>query len=424
MISSSSAMARFPDAWAFGLDAPWRARRLFLLRHAPGERRRQGFVSVTFLKNVHEVFKLRLMSRQRALPPLDPWLRTPARGTSAQPPARFDRETRERVDDGWDLPEEERSVVRDVAVERPRSVIAWNNSPDLGFDRALNPYRGCEHGCIYCYARPTHAYLGLSPGLDFETRLIARPEAPQVLARELGRKGYTAAPLCLGSNTDPWQPVEAQHRITRSVLEVLRDWRHPVTITTRGALIERDLDILSAMAAARLVQVGVSITTLDTPLARSMEPRAPTPARRLQTIRALAEAGVPVRLMLAPVIPGLTDHEMEAIMEAARQAGAKAAWWSLLRLPYEVSPLFRDWLDRHRPGAAAKVMHRLQDIRGGRDNDSTFGRRFTGDGPVANLLRQRFRLAERRLGYAPGLPPLDCSAFRPPERPGDQLSLF
>ena len=364
------------------------------------------------------------MSHPPRLPPLDPRLRAPARGTAAQPAPRFDRETREWEADGWDLPEQERSIVREVAIERPRSIISWNSSPDLGFDRAVNPYRGCEHGCIYCYARPTHAYLGLSPGLDFETRLIARPEAPQVLARELGRQGYRVAPLCLGSNTDPWQPVEAQHRITRSVLEVLRDWRHPVTITTRGALIERDLDILAEMAAQGLVQVGVSITTLDAGLARAMEPRAPTPARRLGMITALAQAGVPVRLMLAPVIPGLTDHEMEAVMEAARKAGAQAAWWSLLRLPHEVSPLFRDWLDRHRPDAADKVMQRLQAMRGGKDYDSGFGQRFSGTGPVAALLAQRFKLARRRLGYAPGLPPLDCSKFGPPARPGDQLSLF
>ncbi len=364
------------------------------------------------------------MSHPPRLPALDPRLRAPARGTLARPAPRFDRERREWADDGWDLPEEERSAVREVAIERPRRVISWNASPDLGFDRALNPYRGCEHGCIYCYARPTHAYLGLSPGLDFETRLIARPDAPAVLARELGRKGYRVAPLCLGSNTDPWQPVEAERRITRGVLEVLRDWRHPVTITTRGALIERDLDILSEMAGDGLVQVGVSLTTLDAGLARAMEPRAPTPTRRLAMIAALAKAGVPVRLMLAPVIPGLTDHEMEAIMQAARDAGAQAAWWSLLRLPHEVSPLFRDWLDRHRPGMAAKVMHRLQQMRGGRDNDPAFGRRFTGDGPVAALLRQRFGIAERRLGYAPGLPPLDLSRFRPPVGPGAQLSLF
>ncbi|WP_209425167.1 PA0069 family radical SAM protein [Pararhodobacter sp. SW119] len=358
------------------------------------------------------------------LPPLDPRLQAPARGTAAQPAPRFDRQNREWAEDGWDLEEDARSVVREVAVERPRSVISWNNSPDLGFDRAVNPYRGCEHGCIYCYARPTHAYLGLSPGLDFETRLIARPDAPEVLARELGRKGYRVAPICLGSNTDPWQPVEAHHRITRRVLEVLRDWRHPVTITTRGTLIERDLDILSAMAGEGLVQVGVSITTLDAPLARAMEPRAPSPQRRLAILSALARAGVPARLMLAPVIPGLTDHEMERIMEAARDAGAQAAWWSLLRLPHEVSPLFRDWLERHRPGAAAKVMHRLQDMRDGKDNDAAFGRRFTGQGPVAALLRQRFKLAKRRLGYAAELPALDLSKFRPPEGPGDQLSLF
>jgi DNA repair photolyase len=376
------------------------------------------------LQNVHYAFIMHRMTRPPALPRPDPHLRAPARGTQAQPAPRFEATRREWEDDGWDLPEEERTVVREVAVERPRSVISWNTSPDLGFDRALNPYRGCEHGCIYCYARPTHAYLGLSPGLDFETRLVARPDAPQVLARELGRKGYKVAPLCLGSNTDPWQPVEAERGITRGVLEVLHDWRHPVTITTRGTLIERDLDILAPMAAEGLVQVGVSITTLDARLARAMEPRAPTPKRRLHIIARLAQAGVPVRLMLAPVIPGLTDHEMEAVMGAARAAGAAAAWWSLLRLPHEVSPLFRDWLDRHRPEAAAKVMSRLQAMRGGRDNDATFGRRFAGEGPVATLLRQRFRLAERRLGFTPGLPPLDCSRFRPPQRPGDQLSLF
>jgi len=410
------------------VDAPFVSAQLFLIRHAPTERRRQGPAGSHVLNNVHDKFNLRLMSAPprspSRLPPVDPALRAPARGTTAQPAPRFDAQVREWAPDGWDLPEETRSIAREVTVERPRSVIAWNSSPDLGFDRALNPYRGCEHGCIYCYARPTHAWLGLSPGLDFETRLVARPDAPSVLARELGRRGYKAAPLCLGSNTDPWQPIEAERRITRSVLEVLRDWRHPVTITTRGALIERDLDILSEMAAEGLVQVGVSITTLDAALARSMEPRAPTPARRLQTVAALAGARVPVRLMLAPIIPGLTDHELEAIMAAARKAGAQSAWWSLLRLPHEVSPLFRDWLDRHRPDAAAKVMHRLQEMRGGRDYDSAFGRRFTGAGPVAALLRQRFKLAERRLGYAPVLPPLDCTRFRPPPRAGDQLSLF
>lgn len=358
------------------------------------------------------------------LPAIDPTRRTRARGTAAQPAPRYDTQSREWAHDGWDIEEEAKIVQRDVATEHPRSVIAWNKSPDLGFDRALNPYRGCEHGCIYCYARPTHAYLGLSPGLDFETRLIARPDAAQVLGRELGRKSYKVAPLCLGSNTDPWQPIESTHQVTRSVLEVLRDWRHPVTITTRGALIERDIDILSDMAAQNLVEVGISLTTLDASLARAMEPRAPPPARRLAMIRALAGAGIPVRLMMAPIIPGLTDHEIEPIMQAAREAGAQVAWWSLLRLPHEVSPLFQDWLQRHRPGHAAKVMARLREMRGGHDTDGAFHSRFRGHGTVAALLAQRVKLARKRLGFEDRLPALACDLFRAPPKAGDQLTLF
>ncbi|MCB1360628.1 MAG: PA0069 family radical SAM protein [Rhodobacter sp.] len=359
-----------------------------------------------------------------ALPPKDPTLRAPARGTLAQPAPRFDAQAREWAHDGWDLPEDERLVKREISVERPRSVISWNQSPDLGFDRALNPYRGCEHGCIYCYARPSHAYLGLSPGLDFETRLIARPDAARVLERELGKTGYRVAPLALGSNTDPWQPVEQHYRITRSVLEVLRDWRHPVTITTRGAMVERDLDILSDMAVQGLAEVGVSVTTLDPALARAMEPRAPSPARRLATMRALSDAGVPVRLMMAPLIPGLSDHEAEAILTAAREAGARTAWWAFVRLPGEVAPLFRDWLERVRPGHAVKVMNRVREMRGGRDNDPEFHSRFRGQGPYADMVATRIRVACNRLGFEASLPPLDCSKFRKPPRAGDQLSLF
>ena len=328
-------------------------------------------------------------SPSSSLPAADPGLRAPARGTLAQPVNRFEPLSREWQHDGWDIPEPEHRVERSVAQERAGKVISYNRSPDLGFDRAVNPYRGCEHGCIYCYARPSHAWLGLSPGLDFETRLIAKPDAPALLARELGRRGYRVAPLVLGSNTDPWQPVEAQHRITRALLEVLRDWQHPLSITTRGALIERDIDILAPMAERNLVEVGISLTTLDAALARAMEPRAPSPQRRLQIIAALHQAGVPVRLMMAPVIPGLTDHEVESIMAAAREAGAQTAWWSLLRLPHEVSALFRDWLERHRPDRAARVMRALHDQREGRDNDPRFGSRFRGTGPAAELLRAR-----------------------------------
>lgn len=356
--------------------------------------------------------------------PLDPTRHAVGRGTLAQPASRFDRQVIEWEHDGWDIEEDARKVTRDVTSEVPRSVISWNQSPDLGFDRAVNPYRGCEHGCIYCYARPTHAYLGLSPGLDFETRLIARPDAAKVLGRELGQKSYRVAPLALGSNTDPWQPIEATHRITRSLLEVLWDWRHPVTITTRGALIERDLDLLTQMAAVNLVEVGISLTTLDAGLARAMEPRAPTPARRLGMMRALAGVGIPVRLMMSPIIPGLSDHEIEPIMKAAREAGARVAWWSLLRLPREVSPLFQDWLARHRPGHAAKVMARVREMREGRDNDGAFHDRFRGKGPMAALLEQRVKLARKRLGYEERLPDLERGLFRAPPKSGDQLSLF
>ena len=357
------------------------------------------------------------------LPPVDPGLVAPARGTLAQPAPRFDRLAREWADDGWNRAEETPHR-REVSEERPRSVISWNASPDLGFDRALNPYRGCEHGCLYCYARPSHAWLGLSPGLDFETRLIARPEAAKVLEKELAKPGYRVAPLALGTNTDPWQPIEGQYRITRSVLEVLRDWHHPLTITTRGTLIERDLDILAPMAAQGLAEVGISLTTLDPDLARAMEPRAPSPARRLAMIRALAGAGVPVRVMMAPVIPGLTDPEVEPLLTAAREAGARTAWWSLLRLPHEVGALFQDWLERARPNHAGKVMNLLRQMRDGRDNDPAFPSRFRGEGPLAALLAQRVALARRRLGYEERLPALRCDLFAPPPRPGDQLSLF
>ncbi|MGB3313731.1 MAG: PA0069 family radical SAM protein [Albidovulum sp.] len=358
------------------------------------------------------------------LPPPDPFLRLKARGAASNAAGRFEPYARVVESDGWDIPEEERAARTEVSEERPRSVINAVTSPDLNFDRTVNAYRGCEHGCIYCYARPSHGYLGLSAGLDFETKLVARPTAPEVLKRELGRKSYKVAPIAIGTNTDPYQPIEQRYRITRRMLEVLSAWNHPVTIITRGALIERDLDILGDMARRHLVQVGVSVTTLDARLARRMEPRAPTPERRLAMIRALAGAGVPVRVMVAPVIPVLTEPELERILAAAKEAGATAASWILLRLPHEVAELFRDWLARAEPGKAKHVMNRLREMRGGKDYDPDWDRRMRGEGLHADLIARRFAIATNRLGLAHDLPAPDCSAFAPPARPGDQLSLF
>lgn len=358
------------------------------------------------------------------LPPPDPFLRLKARGSATNEGGRFEPYGREVAHDGWDIREEERLLRTEVSEERPRSVINRVASPDLPFDRTLNPYRGCEHGCSYCFARPTHAYLGLSPGLDFETRLVARPEAPTVLARELGRKSYQVAPLAIGTNTDPYQPIESRYRIMRGVLQVLSDWNHPVAIVTKGALIERDIDILAGMARRGLVQVGISVTTLDPALCRALEPRAPAPARRLAAIAALSAAGVPVRVMAAPVIPVLTEPELESILAAAAEAGARAATWILLRLPLEVAPLFRDWLARHEPLKAAHVMNRLREMRGGADYDADWGRRMRGEGVHAALIARRFAIACRRLGLDRPLPRLDCGQFRAPPRAGDQLDLF
>jgi len=358
------------------------------------------------------------------LPPPDPFLRLRARGAASNAAGRFEPYRREAESDGWDIAEDDRLLRTEVSEERPRSVLNPVASPDLGFDRSVNPYRGCEHGCIYCFARPTHAYLGLSAGLDFETRLVARPEAPETLAREIARKSYLCAPIAFGTNTDPYQPIEGRYRIMRRMLQVLSDWNHPLGIVTKGTLIERDLDLLGPMAARGLVQVGISVTTLDTGLARRLEPRAPAPARRLKVIEALARAGVPVRVMVAPLIPVLTEPELERILAAARDAGARAASYILLRLPHEVAPLFRDWLDRQEPGRAAHVMARLREMRGGKDYDAEWGTRMTGAGVHSELVARRFVLALKRNGLAARLPPPDRSRFGPPPRPGDQLSLF
>lgn len=350
--------------------------------------------------------------------------RARARGAGANQTGRFEVQTREAVDDGWDLAETDRLVRTEVRIERPRSALTYNRSPDLPFDRSVNPYRGCEHGCIYCFARPSHAYLNLSPGLDFETRLIARPGIGAVLERELRARSYRVATVALGTNTDPYQPCEAEHGVMREVLEVLAAFGHPTAITTKGTLIERDIDILAPMAAAGLLRVGISVTTLDRELSRRMEPRAAAPGRRLALIRRLTDAGIPVRAMLAPVIPGLTDHEIEPLVEAVAAAGAVAASFIALRLPREVSPLFQDWLATHAPDRAAKVMGRVREMHGGQDYDPEFGTRMRGTGVWAELMAQRFNKAAARAGLNARQPPLRCDLFRPPGRAGDQLSLF
>lgn len=358
------------------------------------------------------------------LPPRDPDERLKARGSDTRPEGRFEAHRREREHDGWDIPEEERLLRTEVVTETPRSIITRNTSPDISFDRSINPYRGCEHGCIYCYARPSHAYLGLSPGLDFETKITAKPDAAKLLEREIGRPSYKVAPIALGTNTDPYQPIESKLAIMPGILRVLRDWNHPVTLITRGRTVLRDLDLWAELAAKDMTAIGISLTTLDAELARAMEPRAPAPETRLKMIRDLSRAGVPVRVMVAPVIPVLTEPEVEAILQAARDAGASTASMIPLRLPYEVAPLFRDWLERHRPGMAAHIMNRVQAMRGGKDNDPRYGHRFRGEGIEIKLTQQRFRLARKRLGYREGGAVLDCSRFGRPPKSGDQLSLF
>ena len=360
------------------------------------------------------------------MPPdtLPPHLRLRARAAASNAAGRFEALSHEAFDDGWDMPEDARLVRTTVTLERPRSALVYNRSPDLPFDRSVNPYRGCEHGCIYCFARPTHAFLGLSAGLDFETRLVARPGIDAVLDGELRARAYRPATIAIGTNTDPYQPCEATHRVMRAVLEVLAAHNHPVAITTKGTGIERDIDLLAPMAARGLASVGVSMTTLDASLSRRLEPRAPAPARRLDTIRRLAAAGLPVRAMIAPVIPGLTDHELESLLQAAAGAGAVAARFIALRLPLEVAGLFRDWLAEHEPGRAAHVLNRVRDMHGGRDYDPAFGTRMTGQGPWAELLARRAAIAMRRLGLDAPQPALRMDLFRPPPRPGDQPDLF
>ncbi|HZT18441.1 MAG TPA: PA0069 family radical SAM protein [Dongiaceae bacterium] len=380
-------------------------------------------------------------SRQRALPstlPADgsgsvspdaalPDRARKGRGALSNRPGRYEPGERPREDDGWPEPtaEDLPPLRTTVAIDSSRSAIAWNESPDVGFDRSVNPYRGCEHGCIYCFARPTHAYLGLSPGLDFETRLFAKPEAPRLLAEELSKPGYRPAPLGLGTNTDPYQPIEREMRITRGVLEVLAAFNHPVTIVTKSNLVLRDIDILAEMARRSLANVTLSITTLDKRLARTMEPRAPAPTRRLAAIRDLAAAGIPVGVLAAPMIPALNDMELEAILAAAAEAGASAAGYVLLRLPLEIKDLFGEWLEAHAPGKAKHVLNLLRDMRRGSLYVDAFGERQRGQGAYAELLAKRYQLAvrrhglDRRRGWS-----LRTDLFRVPPQPGGQLSLL
>ncbi|SIR08703.1 DNA repair photolyase [Rhizobium sp. RU20A] len=346
------------------------------------------------------------------------------RGAGLNPSGRFEPVSREVFDDGWQTLEELPPFRTEVQVEKPRSIIARNESPDIPFDRSVNPYRGCEHGCIYCFARPTHAYMGLSPGLDFEAKLFAKPDAAKLLERELAKPGYKPRPIAIGTNTDPYQPVEREWRIMRQVLEVLRDANHPVMIVTKSALVTRDIDILAPMAEKGLARVGLSVTTLDRKLARSMEPRASTPAKRLEAIRQVTDAGIPAGVLVSPIIPALNDHEIERVLEAAKTAGATEASYVLLRLPLEVAPLFRDWLLREYPDRYRHVMSLVRSMRGGKDYDAEFGKRMKGAGPYAWQIGRRFELAAKRLELNLTKRQLNADLFVPPLGHGVQLSLL
>jgi len=346
------------------------------------------------------------------------------RGARSNPDNRFASHRSELVDDGWGSLDQEAPPLRtSLTKDTSRSVISYNQSPDVGFDRSINPYRGCEHGCVYCFARPTPAYLGLSPGLDFESRLFYKPDAAQQLRRELAAPTYRCAPIAVGINTDAYQPVERRLGITRTVLEVLHETQHPFTLVTKSSLVERDLDILTEMAQRHLVQVMISITTLRHELARTLEPRAAAPERRLLTVERLRQAGVPVGVLVAPLIPVLTDSEMEAILKRAREAGASTAGYVLLRLPHEVKELFREWLSEHEPTKAEHVMQRIRDCRGGKEYHAEFGARMHGKGLYADLLAQRFQLAIQRLKFTGGMP-LIVDRFQAPRLDSSQLALF
>jgi DNA repair photolyase len=352
-------------------------------------------------------------------------LQRKGRGTVSNATGRFDQHSYEAVDDGWGGLDEELPPLRtEITVDATRTIIARNQSPDIPFDRSINPYRGCEHGCVYCFARPTHAFLGLSPGQDFESKLLVKPDAAKLLRGELARPGYRPRVIAMGTNTDPYQPIERQHRITRQVLEVLSECRHPVGIVTKSVLIARDTDILGPMAERKLAHAYLSVTTLDRDLARRMEPRASTPAKRLEAIRRLTDAGVETGVLFAPVIPGLNDSEMEAVLEAARDAGATTAGYVLLRLPLEIKDLFREWLQTHEPARAGRVISLIQDCRNGRDYDPAWRERKVGTGPFADMVARRFAIAARRMGLDRRRWEFDTSAFIKPAADSDQLALL
>ena len=352
-------------------------------------------------------------------------LQRKGRGTVTNETGRFERHSYEAVDDGWGALDDDLPPLKtEIAIDATRTIIARNQSPDVPFDRSINPYRGCEHGCVYCFARPTHAFLGLSPGQDFESKLLVKPDAARLLRSELASPGYKPRVIAMGTNTDPYQPIERQHMITRSVLEVLSDCRHPVGIVTKSALIVRDTDILGPMGQAKLARAYLSITTLDRDLARRMEPRASTPAKRLEAIKRLSDAGVDTGVLFAPVIPGLNDAEMEDVLEAARDAGATTAGYVLLRLPLEIKDLFREWLEAYEPGRASRVINLIQDCRNGRDYDPTWRQRQVGTGPFADMVSRRFAIATRKLGLNRRNWTLDTGQFVRPTADADQLALL
>jgi DNA repair photolyase len=347
------------------------------------------------------------------------------RGAKSNHTGHYEGAQREDFDDGWTEHDGEPARVEDTLLPlRQKTVITRNDSPDVSFDQSINPYIGCSHGCIYCYARPSHAYHGLSPGLDFETQIFFKPDAGRLLEAELSRPRYVPRVIHIGGNTDPYQPAERRLRITRQAIEVLERFEHPFSIITKSALIRRDLDLIGPMARRGLAQPAISVTTLDRRLARAMEPRAAAPEKRIEAIKALADAGAPPLVLFAPCIPGLNDHEMEAVLERAAAAGAWGASYVVLRLPLEIKDLFREWLEAERPDRAARVMSLVRQMRGGKDYDPKWGERMKGDGPIADILRRRWTVATRRLGLDRRFPTLDLSRFRRPAKAGDQMDLF